>query len=562
MRLDQLIAAELAGEAAFVEVTGLAYDSRKVLPGTLFFCVPGLRSDGHDFAAEAVQAGAVALVVERPLRLGVPEVVVESARAAMAPVAARFYGDPARELRVVGVTGTNGKTTTAYLVRALLEATGEQCGLLGTVKSVIGGRERPVARTTPEAIDLQAELRAMLDGGDRACAMEVSSHALELGRAEEIPFAAAVFTNLTQDHLDFHASMEEYFQAKRALFVHDRVALSADGSRGALAGSPAAPPGVCVVNVGDPYGRRLAAEIEGVRTFAVDAPADYSATELRGELDGCRFTLDTPEGRREVALPMPGRFNVANALGALGAVHALGGELEALIAALQRGVRVPGRFEPVEEGQEFAVLVDYAHTPDSLENVLRAARELAESGARTLKGTPHLGGQAGEEGRVLCVFGAGGDRDRGKRPLMGATAARLADVVIVTSDNPRSEDPERIIEEVMDGVVAAAGEVAANPDTVGHRAADGDRVPAAARVRSLVDRRAAIEEAIAAARRGDVVVIAGKGHEQGQELADGRKVPFDDVAVARTVLRARVESVTGTPRGGACPDGHRQAGVR
>ncbi len=528
MRLDRLIAAELAGEAAPIEISGLAYDSREVGPGTLFFCVPGFRSDGHEFAAEAVRAGAAALVVERPLNLGVPEVVVESARAAMAPAAARFYGHPARELRVVGVTGTNGKTTTAYLVRALLQATGEQCGLLGTVKSVIGGRELGVQHTTPEAIDLQADLRAMLDGGDRACAIEVSSHALELGRVEAIPFAAAVFTNLTQDHLDFHASMEDYFQAKRRLFVG---ASTSEASSAPLSVGPA----VSVINVGDPYGRRLASEIEGVRTFAVDAPADYSATDLRCGFDGCRLTLSTPEGRRELALPMPGRFNVANALGALAAVHALGGELDRLIAALERGVRVPGRFEPVDEGQEFAVLVDYAHTPDSLENVLAAARELVESGGVGLQGNPAIGRQAGEMGRVLCVFGAGGDRDRGKRPLMGGIAARLADVVIVTSDNPRSEDPEQIIEEIMDGVVAGGGEVGAYAGASGAAAAAGTGT---AHVCALVDRRAAIAEAISLARRGDVVVIAGKGHEQGQELADGRKVPFDDVAVARAALDA------------------------
>jgi UDP-N-acetylmuramoyl-L-alanyl-D-glutamate--2,6-diaminopimelate ligase len=541
MRLDRLIAAEPGGETAPVEITSLAYDSRRVQPGTLFFCVPGFRSDGHDFAAQAVAAGAAALVVERPLGLGVPEVLVSSARAAMAPIAARFYGEPARELRVVGVTGTNGKTTTAYLVRALLEATGEQCGLLGTVKSVIGGRERPVARTTPEAIDLQADLRAMLDGGDRACAMEVSSHALELGRADAIEFAAAVFTNISRDHLDFHASMEDYFQAKRRLFAPP------DGERaperpGASDGSsrPTPAPAVSVVNIGDPYGRRLAAEIAGVRTFAVDAPADYSATALRCELDGCGFTLATPAGTRELALPMPGRFNVANALAALAAVHALGGELDVLVAALERGVRVPGRFEPVDAGQEFAVLVDYAHTPDSLENVLAAARELVRSAGHGA-------------GRVLCVFGAGGDRDRGKRPLMGEIAARLADVAIVTSDNPRSEDPARIIDEIMDGAVGAGSAVGAYPGEVAKRVGGGEHRDGhaaghtprgtGARVRSLVDRRDAIADAIADAREGDVVVIAGKGHEQGQEFADGHKLPFDDVAVAREALGARGQTV-------------------
>ncbi len=309
MRLDEVIAGgegevqNAQGEAAAVEITSLAYDSRAVAPGSLFFCVKGFQSDGHDFAAQAVARGAAALVVERPLGLGVPEVLVSSARAAMGPAAVRFYGDPSAALRVVGVTGTNGKTTTAFLLKALLEASGGVsgaggsaaagggCGLLGTVKSVIGGVERSVSRTTPEAIDLQADFRAMLDGGDVACAIEVSSHALELHRAEGIHFAAAIFTNLTQDHLDFHGSMEDYFQAKRRLFEAD--------------------PGVSVVNVGDPYGRRLAQEIDGAVTFAVerdeqgmDTPteggvedADYRAADLRCDFAGCRFMLHTP-GRR------------------------------------------------------------------------------------------------------------------------------------------------------------------------------------------------------------------------------------------------------------------------
>jgi UDP-N-acetylmuramoyl-L-alanyl-D-glutamate--2,6-diaminopimelate ligase len=287
--------------------------------------------------------------------------------------------------------------------------------------------------------------------------------------------------------------MEDYFQAKRRLFTG------------------AEPPGVSLVNVGDEHGRRLAPEVAGVRTFAVDQPADYAASDVRCGFDGCRFTLQTPEALREVALPMPGRFNVANALGALAAVHALGGELDVLVEALEAGVHVPGRFEPVDEGQDFAVLVDYAHTPDSLENVLGAARELA-------------GASEEDGGRVICVFGAGGDRDRGKRPLMGEIAARLADVVLVTSDNPRSEDPESIIAEIM------AGAARVEPHRGGGEASS---------VRSLADRREAITEAIASARPGDVLVIAGKGHEQGQELAGGQKVPFDDVAVARQALGGR-----------------------
>ncbi len=503
MRLDQLIAADLAGEDAAIEIHDLAYDSRRVRPGTLFFCVAGFRSDGHEFAAQAVRDGAVALVVERPLGLGVPEVVVPSVRAAMGPVAARFYGDPTSELRVVGVTGTNGKTTTAFLVRALLQAAGEQTGLLGTVKSIVGGEERTDRsretfasgehprfgqRTTPEAIDVQAGFRAMLDSGDRACAMEVSSHALALGRTGAVHFGAAIFTNLTQDHLDFHETMEDYYQAKRRLFVPDADA--DDATR----------PGVSVVNVGDPYGRRLAREIDEAVTFAVEYDADYCATDLRCDVGGCRFVLSTPVGRHEVMLALPGRFNVANALGALAAVHALGKDLDGLIVALQRGasVRVPGRFEPVqEEGQGFAVIVDYAHTPDSLENVLRAARDIVH-------------------GRVICVFGAGGDRDRGKRPLMGEIAARVADVAVVTSDNPRSEAPAEIVAEIVAGI------------------------PASDAVHVEVDRRSAIERAIGLAEADDVVVIAGKGHEQGQELAGGVKVPFDDVTVAREALRARI----------------------
>jgi UDP-N-acetylmuramoyl-L-alanyl-D-glutamate--2,6-diaminopimelate ligase len=501
MRLEELSDAlgvsahGLSPAQAAVEISGLAHDSRTVGPGYLFVCVSGFQRDGHDFAAQAMAAGAAALVVERPLGLGVPELIVDSARAAMAPLAAQFYGHPDRELDVVGVTGTNGKTTTAYLVRALLEACGVQCGLLGTVKSVIGGQERPVQRTTPEAVELQADLRAMLDGGDRACAIEVSSHALELGRTAEIAFAATIFTNLTQDHLDFHHTMEEYFQAKRKLFLPVGCE----------------PPRVSVVNVDDPYGRRLAQELPQAITFALEHDADYRASGLRCALDRCRFTLHTPEGERAMTLALPGRFNVANALGALAVARALGCDLDALVNALERGVHVPGRFEPVDEGQNFAVLVDYAHTPDSLENVLRAARELVAPSAE------------GGGGRVLCVFGAGGDRDRTKRPLMGEIAARLADLVFVTSDNPRSEDPERIIEEIMAGV-----------GTGGERI---DQTP---------DRREAIARAVACGCAGDVLVIAGKGHEQGQEFAAGHKLPFDDATVAREALRALRHSAAGT----------------
>src|SRR5437763_230372 len=414
MRLHEVIPGS-PPEAREIEITALAYDNRQVTPGTLFFCVPGFTRDGHEFAQDAIAHGAVALVVERPLDTDVPEINVPSVRAAMAPAAAAFFGDPTARLKIVGITGTNGKTTTAFLTRALLEAGGISTGLLGTVKSVIGGVEREVVRTTPEAIDLQRTFTEMLDAGDRACAMEVSSHALELHRADAIHFAAGIFTNLTQDHLDFHGTMEEYFEAKRRLFV---------GS---------APPRRSIVNIDDQYGARLAAELEDPITFGISSrDATYRAHVIETALGGSRFKVATPDGQVDLVSPLRGRFNVYNVLGALAAARALGTPVESAAKAIETAGQVPGRVQTVDEGQGFAVVVDYAHTPDSLENVLRAARELAEE-------------------RVHVVFGAGGDRDRGKRPLMGEIATRLADRVIVTSDNPRSEDPEAIIEQILAG---------------------------------------------------------------------------------------------------------------
>jgi UDP-N-acetylmuramoyl-L-alanyl-D-glutamate--2,6-diaminopimelate ligase len=473
-----------------VEVAGLAYDSRKVRPGTLFFCVPGEKVDGHEFAGVAVEAGAVGVVVERELDLPVAQVVVPDARAAMAPVAARFFGDPSGELRVVGVTGTNGKTTTAFLIRAILEGAGTRCGLLGTVRQVVGGVEEEVERTTPEAIDLQATLRRMRDAGDAACVMEVSSHALELHRCDAINFEAALFTNLTQDHLDFHGDMESYFLSKRRLFEME--------------------PAASVVNVDDPYGRRLAEEFDCI-TFSADAAnADITARDVSFDTTGSQFTAKWgPTGRKPmhsiglrpvggevgVRTGLPGDFNVANALGAFAVGMGMGVDAEVAAAGLAGAERVPGRFEPVDEGQGFAVLVDYAHTPDSLENVLRAARRLTA-------------------GRLISVFGAGGDRDRDKRPKMGRAGAGLSDLAVVTSDNPRSEDPATIVAEVLAGTGEDLGEVEVE-----------------------VDRRAAIALALGRAGPGDTVVIAGKGHEQGQEFEGGRKVPFDDRQVAREELR-------------------------
>src|SRR3954454_4680130 len=466
---------ELLGDGPDVVVTGLTFDNRLVGPGTLFFCVPGFTRDGHDFAADAVERGAVALIVQRPLQLGVPEFLVDDVRAAMASIAARFYGDPTATLRVAGITGTNGKTTTAFLTRALLEGAGLSCGLLGTVKSVVGGEDRAVVRTTPEAFDLQRTFREMLDAGDVACAMEISSHALELKRATGIHVAAAVFTNLTQDHLDFHPTMEAYFQAKRLLFASELTS-------------------VRIVNADSEYGRRLIEEFDCV-TFAISREADYRAVDVRTDATGCDFVVESPDGSFPARVPLPGRFNVLNALAAWAAARALGAPASGLAASLRAAATAPGRFQPVDAGQPFGVVVDYAHKPDALEQVLLAAREMAS-------------------GRLIVVVGAGGDRDRGKRPVMGEIAARLADLAFITSDNPRSEEPSAIIDDIVAGVSA---------------------VPHAV-VSSDVDRRASIFRAIELAAPGDVVVIAGKGHELGQEFENGRKEPFDDTQVARDAI--------------------------
>jgi len=475
-----------AGAGDGTEVADVAFDSRAVGPGTLFFCVRGGSVDGHDFAPAVVAAGAAALVVERELDLDVPQIIVPDSRAAMGPIAARFFGDPSEELRVVGVTGTNGKTTTTFLIRSILERSGTSCGLLGTVKRVVGGVSEPVERTTPEAIDLQRTFRRMLDAGDAACAMEVSSHAMALGRADAIQFDVAAFTNLTQDHLDFHADMEDYYAAKRLLF--------APGSRGVA-------PRAAVVNVDDPYGERLAADLRRcgeptLTTFsAAGHPADLTADDVEFDAAGATFVLNGGGAVREVRLPLPGHFNVENALAALGSVLALGVGLDDALDGLAAAESVPGRMEPIDAGQDFGVLVDYAHTPDSLENVLRAARRLTD-------------------GELICAFGCGGDRDAAKRPLMGRAGTELADLAVITSDNPRSEDPGAIIAQILAGVPeGGSGCVEVEPD-----------------------RRGAIALALGRAAPGDLVVIAGKGHEQGQEFEGGRKIPFDDREVAREEL--------------------------
>src|SRR5262245_7827400 len=467
--IDALAPVEVVGRAP-TEIADLAYDARAAGPGSLYFCIPGSRADGHDFAPEAVANGTVALVVQRPLELPVPQLVVEDARRAMPLAADEFFERPTEQLEVAGVTGTNGKTTTAFLLYAILAAAGRRPGLLGTIESRVGGERRPAIRTTPEAIDLQRTFREMLDAGDRSAAVEATSHGSELGRLERVRFGALVFTNLTQDHLDFHGTLERYFDAKRRLFTEARP--------------PAA------VNVGDEHGRRLAEELRGhndLLTFGLVEDAELRPEELELGPRGAHFRT----GGIELETRLRGRFNVENVLGAVAAARLLGIDDDAIAYGVSELRGVPGRFEAVDEGQPFAVLVDYAHTPDSLENVLRTARDLAQS-------------------RVICVFGCGGDRDRGKRPLMGRIATELADLAIVTSDNPRSEEPEAIIAEILEGT---GSEAEVEPD-----------------------RREAIARAVAEAGEGDVVVIAGKGHEQGQQFAD-RTIPFDDREVAREALR-------------------------
>ena len=456
---------DLLEGAPDVEVTALAYDSRRVTPGALFFCVPGFEADGHDFAPDAIRRGAVALVVERPLGLGVPEAVVPDARAAMAPMAARYYGDASADLDVIGITGTNGKTTTAYLLREMLAAAGTPCGMIGTVKTMVGEQERRGERTTPEAVELQRDLRDMASGGDRACAMEVSSVGLALHRVDAIHFSAAVLTNFTPDHLDFHGSMEAYWAAKRSLF--DLVA-----------------PDRAIVNAADPHGRELAAELPGARTFAVGGDADVRALDVRLDPEGASFDLAFARGagaeRVAVRSHLPGAFNVDNVLAAAAAAHLLGAGAGAIAAAVSAAERPPGRLQSVDEGQPFAVVVDYAHSPDSLRRALELLRE------RTA-------------GRLIVVFGATGRRFAATRGEMGAIAGALADVLIASSDHPEKADPASI-RDIL-------------------RGAGGD-------AEGIEARRAAIARAVERADRGDTVAIVGG------------ELPADDVDAARGALQA------------------------
>ena len=468
-----------------VECTGVAYDSRRVVPGMVFVAVPGLKADGLQFVSQAITSGAAAIVAEQPAPspAPVPWVVVTSARLALALLSAEFFDHPSRAMRVVGITGTNGKTTTSYLMAAIFEAAGLRCGLMGTVTYRIGARSMDATRTTPEAPELQSFMRRMVTEGCGACVMEVSSHALSLRRVDGIQFAARVFTNLTRDHLDFHANMEDYFAAKRRLF------------------EMAPPEAPSIINVDDPRAQALIDISRRPVTYGINKAADVSPGPLSMTLEGLQFEARFRSGVVGVRSRLVGRPNVYNIL----AATATAVSLDIPVDAIEKGIRqlpgVPGRFELASSPEDdVTVIVDYAHTDDALRNLLETARPLAGR-------------------RLITVFGAGGDRDRTKRPLMGMVAARLSDVVVITSDNPRSEDPQRIIEEVK-------------------RGADAETRQSSADVQTVVDRHDAILRAIDSATKGDVVLIAGKGHEKYQEVG-GRTLPFDDVAVAREGLEAR-----------------------
>jgi UDP-N-acetylmuramoyl-L-alanyl-D-glutamate--2,6-diaminopimelate ligase len=484
---DLTVHAPSAGDNGNAPVAAIAYDSRRAAPGSVFVALKGLKADGTAFVDQAIARGAKAIVSEsaKPDGIAVPWVVVRDARLALALLADRFFDHPSRRMPVIGVTGTNGKTTTSYLLCAILDAAGLRAGMLGTVAYRIAGEDREASRTTPEAPDVQQLLNEMLEHGSKSAVMEVSSHALSLKRVDGMRFAAGVFSNLTRDHLDFHEDMEAYFAAKRRLFEM----------------LPPGAPGV--INMDDPRGAALVEICGRPVTYAITARADVTPGPIDMTLHGLRVEVATPKGPVRITSPLVGRPNLYNVL----AATATAVSLDVPIDAIERGIAslagVPGRFEVVSQaGDGVTVVVDYAHTDDALRNLLETARPLTAK-------------------RLITVFGCGGDRDRSKRPLMGMVAARLSDVVVITSDNPRSEDPKRIIDEIERGIPAGSQASARAPI-----------------VESVVDRAEAIDRAVSTAADGDVVLIAGKGHEKYQQIGD-RVLPFDDGEVARAALARR-----------------------
>jgi len=469
-------------------VEGLAYDSRRVQRNGLFIALRGEKSDGHDFIGQAIEKGATVIVAEKAENPSVTggratRVLVENSRTAMPDLAARFFNYPARKLKLAGVTGTNGKTTTTFLIKHICEKAGMRCGLLGTVRYEIGERVLPAARTTPESLDLQELLAQMRDAGCRAAVMEVSSHALAQERVRDIEWDAAVFTNLTQDHLDYHGTMENYFAAKAKLFEQ-------------LPKQERKKKPVAIINLDDRYGQKLIAKFAGkisVVTFGTGLKSDFRASNYRMEFGGTSYQLDARGKSYLVRVPLIGRFNVANSVAAVAAANALGIGLREAIVSLAKSPQVPGRLEMVPAKRQFQVFVDYAHSPDALLNVIKTLREL-------------------QPRRLIVVFGCGGNRDREKRPLMGQVVDQNADFAIITSDNPRKEDPDTIIADVEKGF----------------RGTDFEKI---------TDRAAAISRAIELAQPRDIVLIAGKGHENYQEFAD-HTVPFEDIQVARRAIES------------------------
>jgi UDP-N-acetylmuramoyl-L-alanyl-D-glutamate--2,6-diaminopimelate ligase len=463
-------------------VEGIAYDSRRVQKNSLFVAMRGENRDGHEFIGQAIEKGASVIVAEREEKHSRATcLVVENARSALADLSAAFYGLPAQRLKLAAVTGTNGKTTITFLIKHICEKAGLRCGLIGTVRYEIGERLLPASRTTPESLDLQELLAQILNAGCRAAAMEVSSHALAQDRTRGLEWNVAVFTNLTQDHLDFHGTMENYFESKSKLFTQ-------------LGQQQKKRKPVAVVNIDDRYGEQLLQRIGkrvAVITYGMGARADFRASNYRVEFGGTSYQLDARGKSYLVRVPLIGRFNVLNSVAALAASNALGVDLREGVLSLGKSSQVPGRLELVPAKRQFQVFVDYAHTPDALRNVLKTLRELG----------PH---------RLIVVFGCGGDRDRKKRPLMGEIADRHADYAILTSDNPRKEDPDAIIAEIEKGFRSTHYE-------------------------KLADRTKAIRRAIALVQPRDIVLIAGKGHENYQEFAD-HTVPFDDIQVARRAI--------------------------
>lgn len=464
-----------------VEVRGIAYDSRKVEEGFLFFAFPGAKADGRVYARQALERGALAVVseLEKPADFDGPWIMVAHGRRALAAAARRFHGNPDERLRLAGVTGTNGKTTSVYLIDALLRHAGATTGMVGTIEYRVGGKVRPAVNTTPESLDLAKLFREVLDLGGTHCTMEVSSHALALGRVYGFDFHTAAFTNLTRDHLDLHKTMEAYFEAKCFLFE----------------GAGGRPPRYAVVNADDEYGRKIRVPPETqLLTYGIDRACDLQAVNIQSGFQGLRFDVKHAGGKQRVESPMVGRINVYNLLTAFGVGLSYGLEPELVAAGLAACEAVPGRFERVDEGQPFLVVVDYAHTDDALRNTIAVARGLNPK-------------------RVITLFGCGGDRDREKRKLMGQAAGEASDLVVVTSDNPRSEDPLTIINDAMVGVGKTDVRHVVEPD-----------------------REKAIRRAIEESAPGDIVLLAGKGHETYQEIKTG-KIDFDDREVSRRILR-------------------------